>query len=172
MINSFDAVVCLALAVAVLLGFRSGLLRSAATILGYLLAMPIAVWITSLIVPRIDNGAGMPPAQYSLVLVAAFVLGGVGLGSLLRMAVGEIAGERIGLADRFGGATFGAVRVGLVAIAMVLVFDALIPPAATPPFLAGSRLRPLLSTVGQQGLRSLPPEALAFIERLQQAQRF
>jgi membrane protein required for colicin V production len=41
--NSFDAVVYLGLAIAVVTGFNTGLLRSALTILAYLIAMPIAV---------------------------------------------------------------------------------------------------------------------------------
>ena len=41
--NSFDAVVYLALLIAVVTGFSAGLLRSAVTILAYLVAMPIAV---------------------------------------------------------------------------------------------------------------------------------
>ena len=45
--NSFDAVVYLGLFVAVVTGFNAGLLRSAVTILAYLIAMPIAVWIMS-----------------------------------------------------------------------------------------------------------------------------
>ena len=54
--NSFDAVVCLALVVAVVLGFNSGLLRSAVTILAYLIAMPIAIWAMSLVAPAIGQG--------------------------------------------------------------------------------------------------------------------
>lgn len=45
--NSFDAVVYLGLAIAAVTGFKTGLLRSALTILAYLIAMPIAVWIMS-----------------------------------------------------------------------------------------------------------------------------
>jgi membrane protein required for colicin V production len=54
--NSFDAVVYLALAIAVVAGFKAGLLRSAITILAYLVAMPISVWIMSLISPAIGGG--------------------------------------------------------------------------------------------------------------------
>ncbi|MGY4282390.1 putative membrane protein required for colicin V production [Bradyrhizobium sp. LM2.7] len=41
--NSFDLAVYAALALAIGFGFRTGLLRSAMTILAYLLAAPIAV---------------------------------------------------------------------------------------------------------------------------------
>ena len=41
--NSFDLAVYAALAIAIGFGFRTGLLRSAMTILAYLLAAPIAV---------------------------------------------------------------------------------------------------------------------------------
>ena len=53
--NSFDAVVTVALIVAVVTGFNAGLLRSAVTILAYLIAMPIAVWVMSLVSPEIDG---------------------------------------------------------------------------------------------------------------------
>ena len=42
--NSFDAVVFIGLAIAAFTGFNAGLLRSAVTILAYLIAMPTAVW--------------------------------------------------------------------------------------------------------------------------------
>jgi hypothetical protein len=50
--NSFDAAVYIGLVVAVVTGFNAGLLRSAVTILAYLIAMPIAVLAMSLISPR------------------------------------------------------------------------------------------------------------------------
>jgi hypothetical protein len=45
--NSFDIAVYLGLMIAVATGFNTGLLRSAVTILAYLIAMPIAVWAMS-----------------------------------------------------------------------------------------------------------------------------
>jgi membrane protein required for colicin V production len=169
--NSFDAVVYAALALAIALGFRSGLLRSAATIVGYLIAMPVALWISSFVAPRLDHGAGLPPLQNSLLFIAAFVIGGMGFGALLRLAVDDFTGKQIGVADRIGGAALGAVRIVLVAITMVLVFDTLLPPRVTPSFLAGSQLRPLLSEAGQRGFKKLPPEAASYIEQLKRTQR-
>ena len=55
--NSFDGVVYLVLAVAVVAGFRSGLVRSAVTILGYLIAMPLAIQPQAGLAPR-----ATPPA--------------------------------------------------------------------------------------------------------------
>ena len=55
--NSFDLAVCAALAIAIGFGFRTGLLRSAMTILAYLLAAPIALALMPLIAPQI---AGNP----------------------------------------------------------------------------------------------------------------
>jgi membrane protein required for colicin V production len=63
--NSFDAVVCLASIVAIVTGFNAGLLRSAATILAYLIAMPIAVWVMSLVSTNADGMLGSPLAQNS-----------------------------------------------------------------------------------------------------------
>jgi membrane protein required for colicin V production len=41
--DNFDAAIYVLAIVAVIMGFNSGLLRSMATIFGYLIAMPIAV---------------------------------------------------------------------------------------------------------------------------------
>src|ERR1700737_1679351 len=164
--NSFDLAVYLILAVAVGAGFRSGLLRSGVTILGYLIAMPVAVWTTSLIAPQIASNAGVMLTQNSLVFFATFVAGGIVLGKLLRMGVNDMIGPDIGLGDRLGGAALGAVRVLLIAITMVLIFDRLIPPTLHPAFLAGAQLRPMLSRAGEMGFKSLPPEASAYIEQL------
>ena len=54
---------------------------------------------------------------------------------------------------------------------LVLIFDRMIPPGRDPPFLADSRLRPILSKAGQAGLKSLPPEAADFIDRLKRARQ-
>ncbi len=61
---------------------------------------------------------------------------------------------------------FSAVRVGLLAVLIVVVFDLIIPPGREPAFLKGSQWRPVLSQAGQQGLRALPPDIEAYIDRL------
>ena len=162
--NQLDLAIYAALAVAVVIGFRAGLLRSAVTILGYLIAMPIAAWITTLIVPQTAN-AGVATAQNSLVFFGAFLISGIVLGSLLRMTINELIGPRIGLGDRLAGAALGGLRVGLIAITMVLIFDQMLPVALQPAYLTGSKLRPWLSMAGQKGFKSLPPEVTAYIEQ-------
>jgi membrane protein required for colicin V production len=169
--NSFDLAVCVVLVVAVVAGFRAGLLRSGVTILGYLLAMPIAVWATSRIVPQVGGNSTVPLVQNSLIFFATFLVAGIVLGTLLRMAVNDMIGSDIGIGDRLGGAALGAVRVFLIAVTMVLVFDQLIPPAVQPAFLTGSQLRPMLSVAGQKGFRSLPPEAIAYADQLKRDHR-
>ena len=54
----------------------------------------------------------------------------------------------------------------LLAVVLVLVFDRIIPPGREPAFLKGSQWRPVLSQAGQQGLRALPPDIEAYIDRL------
>jgi membrane protein required for colicin V production len=163
--NSFDAVVYLALIVAAVLGFNSGLLRSAATILAYLIAMPIAIWAMSLVAPAIGQGDA-PVSQNWPLLFGIFLAAGIVLGKLMRMVLDESIGPGAGIGDRLAGAVLGAARVGLVAVTLVMIFDQLVPADRQPSYLAGSRLRPLLSVAGQTGFRSLPPEVAATIDRL------
>jgi len=169
--NSFDAAVYLALIVAVVTGFNTGLLRSAVTILAYLIAMPIAVWIMSLVPSAIDDNLNSPLMQNSVLLFGTFLIVGIGLGKLMRMALDETIGPGAGIGDRLAGAALGAVRVGLVAITLVLIFDQLVPADRQPAFLVGSTLRPLLSVAGQRGFRSLPPDVAATIDRLKKDRR-
>jgi membrane protein required for colicin V production len=164
--NSFDAVVYIALAAAVIIGFNSGLLRSAVTILAYLFAMPIAIWAMSFVAPMIGGQGEQPWTQNWPLFFGIFLLAGMVLGKLMRMVLDETIGPRAGIGDRLAGAVLGAVRVGLVAVTLVMIFDQLVPRDREPKYLEGSRLRPLLSAAGQTGLRSLPPEAAATIDRL------
>ena len=54
---------------------------------------------------------------------------------------------------------------------LVLVFDRIIPPGREPGFLKGSQWRPVLSSWGQYGLRSLPPDVEDYIDRLKRQHR-
>ena len=168
--NTFDLVIYAGVAVAMAIGFRAGLLRSVMTILGYFLAMPIAVWITTLIVPQVGAHAGIG-TQNSLVFFGVFLVAGIVLGAVLRMMVDDVTGSDIGLGDRLAGALLGAVRVGLIAVTMVLIFDQMLPANAQPAWITQSRLRPYLSQAGQRGIQSLPPDVMATIEKWKRERR-
>jgi membrane protein required for colicin V production len=169
--NSFDAAVYLGLIIAVVTGFNSGLLRSAVTILAYLIAMPIAAWAMSFVSLGIDSKPGTPLLENAPILFGIFLATGIGLGKLMRMALDETIGSEAGLGDRLAGALLGAVRVGLVATTVVLMFDTLVPSDRQPAYLTGSQLRPLLSVAGQRGFQSLPPDVVAYIDRLKKDRR-
>jgi membrane protein required for colicin V production len=169
--NSFDAVVFLALIVATVSGFNAGFLRSAVTILAYLVAMPIAVWIMTLVSTGTDGKLGSPLLQGSPLLFGIFLITGIVLGKFMRMALDDTVGPQAGIGDRLAGAALGAVRVGLVAVTLVLIFDQLVPSDRQPTFLAGSQLRPMLSVAGQRGFKSLPPDVVAYIDRLKRDRR-
>jgi membrane protein required for colicin V production len=162
--NAFDLAVFLGLAIAMATGFSTGLIRSAITIVAYIVAMPVTVWVMSYVPPLTAN-ANSPLMQNAGFFLGAFLVIGMVLGKLLRLPIDEAIGEP-GFVDRLGGAALGAVRVGLVAISMVLVFDKLIPSYRQPAFLQDSQLRPIFSAMGQKGVRALPPELTATIDRL------
>jgi membrane protein required for colicin V production len=167
--NGFDAAVYLGLVIAVVTGFNAGLLRSAATILAYLIAIPIAVWAISFVAG--GDKPGTPLLQNAPILFVIFLATGIGLGKLMRMALDETFGAEPGLGDRLAGAALGAVRVGLIATTVVLMFDTLVPSDRQPAYLTASRLRPLLSVAGQRGFQSLPPDVVAYIDRLKKDPR-
>jgi membrane protein required for colicin V production len=168
--NGFDMAVYAGFLIAVVSGFSTGLVRSAVTILAYLVAMPIAVWVMSF-VPPLDGNTNSPLMQNWGFFLGAFLIIGMALGKLARITVDEMIGSEAGIVDRVGGAALGAVRVALVATSVVLVFDQLIPSDRQPAFLKGSQLRPIFSAAGQRGFRSLPPEVAATIDRLKHERR-
>jgi membrane protein required for colicin V production len=157
--NILDAAVIGFTLLAVLMGFRSGLLRSIATILAYLVAAPAAIPITAKLAPYI------PQAGNSLYFWVVLALGLV-VGAMMRSAVSAAFGEEASMTDRVAGALLGAVRTGLLAVFMVLIFERIIPPNVQPPWLTGSKLRPYLSAAGQRGLKSLPPDVIDYIDRI------
>jgi membrane protein required for colicin V production len=168
--NSFDIAIYAGLAIAIIMGFQTGLLRSAVTIVAYLFATPIGMWITSLIAPRIGGDPASPLTQ-SWVLFVSFLAAGMILGKLARMALDEAIGTDAGIGDRLCGATLGALRVVLIATTLVVMFDQALPTDRQPAFLSGSHLRPLLSAAGQKGFKALPPEVTETIDRLKRERR-
>ena len=169
--NNFDIAVYAGLVIAVVSGFNTGLLRSAITILAYLIAAPMAVWAISAIAPQISGPGASPFTQNWGLFLGAYLAIGIGIAKLMRITLDETIGSEAGLGDRLAGAALGAVRVGLVATTLVLIFDQLVPGNRQPAFLNGSQLRPIFSAVGQKGFKSLPPEVAATIDRLKKEQR-
>ena len=164
--NPFDAVVYAVAIVAIVMGFNAGLLRSLATILGYLIAAPLAVAIAPRVTALLPDQLATAPQRTWLTLFAVFLALGMLVSALMRFAIAELGGGDVGLLDRLAGAALGAVRIGLVAVLIVLVFDRVIPSNRQPAFLNGSQIRPYLSAAGQSGLKSLPPEVEDTIDRL------
>jgi membrane protein required for colicin V production len=163
--NIFDAAVIGATLLAVVLGYRSGLLRSLATIFGYLLAAPVAIVVTPKLAPFFMTQTTFGGAN-ALVSAAIFLGVGILTGALLRGTIGLAVGEHISLPDRAAGAALGAVRIALLAVLMVLIFEYIIPPRQRPGWLAQSQLRPILAAAGEKGVRKLPPDVMSQIDRM------
>lgn len=164
--NPFDLAIYACLFVAVVMGFMTGLLRSLATIFGYICGMGVAVAAGPKVAPLLTTHLKMPTPQTWIVFVAIFVAAGAGISALLRLGVSEMVGPNISIPDRIAGAMLGAFRIVLLAILLVVVFDRIIPQGREPTFLKGSQWRPALSAAGQAGLQKLPPEVEDYINRL------
>jgi membrane protein required for colicin V production len=167
--NLFDIVVCGVLISSAVSGFKSGLLRSLVTTLAYLIAMPTAVFLMSLASAGGALGSQVP--QNSPILFGIFLLTGTMMAKFARMALEDAIGPDAGVGDRLAGSGLAIVRTGLVALTFVMSFDQLSSSGRQPGYLAGSYLRPVLSVAGQKAFNSLPPGAVAYIDRLKQARR-
>jgi membrane protein required for colicin V production len=167
--NAFDAAVLGLALIALITGFGSGLLRSLATILAYLVGAPVALAVSPGVSTWLMTQRFLPSDQMQMLIsVTPFlilVIVAMILGALMRGAVSGVTGSHMVLADRLLGAVLGVARVGLLAVAFVLILERMVPPGADPDWLKQSRLRPYLAAAGAQGLRALPPQALDYIER-------
>lgn len=164
--NTFDAIVTAVLFGGVLIGFMSGLLRSLAAILAYLIAAPAAVALTPRLTTLIFGKSDVSPDETWIALFVVFLGLGLLISVLLRGIVNELAGDEISPFDRLAGGLLGGLRILLVAVLIVIVFDRLIPADRQPAFLVGSQLRPYLSAAGQKGLQTLPPDIADYIDRV------
>lgn len=163
--NIFDAIVIAVTLLAVIMGYQAGLLRSLATIFGYVLAAPVAIVAAPKLAPLLTTQKAIGE-QNGLLFFVVFLALGLLIGTMLRKAVSFAVGEEIGVPDRAAGALLGAVRIALLAILMVLIFERIIPQNQQPAWLAESQLRPILSATARHGVRSLPPDLTAQIDRL------
>lgn len=164
--NPFDAAVLGTVLLLAILGFRAGLLRSLADILGFVVAAPLAVALMPYLTTAKTPAAAGVFGQSSILFLATFLVVGFILAQLMRYAVAGMVGEDIHLVDRSIGLLFGVTRALLIAVMIVLVFDRIIPAGRDPSFLVGSKSRRMLSLAAQHGIRSLPPEVAAQIDQL------
>ncbi|MDC7789346.1 CvpA family protein [Rhodoplanes sp. TEM] len=166
-VNSFDAVLAALALFAALMGFATGLLRSVATVAGWLAAALLAVWATppvsTMLAGEAPGAAGLPQA---VIFVGVLVAGGFLLSRFLRSAVAAFVAPIVSLPDRLAGAMLGVGRIGLVAAVLVLAVERIVPVDLQPQAFAESRLRPVLSGAGAAGLRSLPAGIEALVDRL------
>jgi membrane protein required for colicin V production len=167
--NPFDAAVLGIALVAVVAGFSSGLLRSLATILAYVIAAPVALALSPSVTNFLTARALLPtdkiPNAASFVPLVLLLIIAIVLGAMMRGAIGRPSGHA-GLIDRLLGAVLGVVRVALVAVLLVMIFERIIPPDHEPDWLKQSQVRPYLAAAGAEGVRTLPPQAIEAIERL------
>jgi membrane protein required for colicin V production len=125
--NTFDLAVYACLFVAVVMGFMAGLLRSLATIIGYICGAGIAVAATPKALSLLANYPKIPTPQTWIVVVAIFIVTGALISVVLRLIVSGVAGRNVSVPDRIGSAALGAFRVAMLAIMLVLVFDRIVP---------------------------------------------
>jgi membrane protein required for colicin V production len=167
--NQFDAAVLGLAFIALVTGFSSGLLRSLATILAYVIAAPVALAAAPALSAWLNAQRFLPPERMQLLISVmpflVLVIVAMILGALMRGAVSGVTGGHMALADRVLGAVLGVARIGLLAIAFVLILERMVPADREPDWLKQSQVRPYLSAAGAQGLRALPPDAIEFVER-------
>lgn len=167
--NPFDAAIFGLAFIASVTGFSSGLLRSLATILAYVVAAPVALAVSPSVGAWLGTQRFLPPDQMQMLIsVTPFlllVIVAMVLGALMRGAVSGVTSGHIVLADRVLGAVLGVLRIGLLTIAFVLILERMVPAGREPDWLKQSQVRPYLSAAAAQGLRALPPQALDYIDR-------
>ena len=100
--NSFDAVITICVIVAMVAGFRSGLLRSLATIMGYVAAMPVAMAGAEPL-SHLAGQLRISPIPDWVWFIGLLLVTGIVLGALLRAAVSGMFGPDVSIPDRLAG---------------------------------------------------------------------
>src|SRR5215475_4244992 len=98
--NSFDAVISAIAVVVVVTGYRLGLLRSLATILGYLIAAPLAVALSPYLIALAFGRAGASAANVCFIVILTFLALGIAISALLRTVVAEFIDPDVSMFDR------------------------------------------------------------------------
>ena len=111
----FDLAIYALLALAVVMGFASGLLRSTATILGYVIGAPVALGVAPALSFFLATRFDMPPVYNGALLAGLLLVLGMIFAALLRRALDDVTGPHISIPDRIAGAALGAMRIGFVA---------------------------------------------------------
>lgn len=113
--NSFDLVAILLFVIAVLLGFRSGLLPQLGGIGGAVAGGLIAIWLLPVVEPRLED---LDPLVRALAVLAGLIFSvavGEGVGAALgRWAGDKLGGGLLGALDRVAGAAGGAIQGMLI----------------------------------------------------------
>src|SRR6476469_5359521 len=106
--NPFDAAVLGLALLALVTGFSSGLLRSLATILAYVVAAPVALAVSPSVGAWLDTKRFLPPDQMQMLISGTpfllLVIVAMVLGALMRGAVSGVTSGHMVLADRVLGA--------------------------------------------------------------------
>jgi S1-C subfamily serine protease len=155
--NPFDLVAAVLFVVAILLGFRSGLLPQLGGIGGAILGGVIAISALPFIEPRL---ADLDPTIRALAVLAGLVFA-VGLGEGLGAGMGRVAGERLGggflgAVDRIAGAVGGAVQ----GILIVWLAGGLLAVGPLPSLAQAAQTSVAVRTLD----RALPPPTLLVAE--------
>jgi membrane protein required for colicin V production len=160
----FDLAIYALLALAVVMGFASGLLRSTATILGYVIGAPVALGVAPALSFFLATRFDMPPVYNGALLAGLLLVLGMIFAALLRRALDDVTGPQISIPDRIAGAALApCASASSPDRGDIRSRDS---AGRQPAFLACSQLRPYLSAAGQAGVKALPPEITAYIDRL------
>src|SRR5260221_13524605 len=107
--NLFDLAIYICLFIAVVLGFMTGLLRSLATIIGYVCGMGVAVAAGPKRTPPLTSYLKMPTPQTWIGFVALFFAAGAGNSALLRFWGSGMIGPHFSIPRRLAGGRAGAL---------------------------------------------------------------
>ena len=113
--NPFDVIAILLFVIAVLLGYRSGLLPQLGGIGGAAAGGLIAIWLLPFVEPRLE---ALEPLVRALAVLAGLVFA-VGVGEAVgatigRWAGGKLGGGILGALDQVAGAIGGAIQGMLI----------------------------------------------------------
>jgi membrane protein required for colicin V production len=118
--TSFDLVILVIVGLSTLFAFIRGVIRELIALIAWVVGLVAAVTFTPLVGSWLPDAVGHPAVRYliafTLILVAALLLGGLIAWPLAR----AVRAAGLGFADRFLGSIFGLVRGLLLVVVLVM----------------------------------------------------
>ncbi len=162
----YDLIFLVILAISVLTGLMRGGLREIVTLMSFIVAVLLAIWLLPITAPIAGNGIKSPVIGAMLAFAVIFFFGYFGTRTLGQWASQKLHSQKtLGGIDRFFGFSFGVFRALVLLGVFHLIFSATTPPSRQPAWFKGAMIYPV-STLSAKAVQVIAPKGAHFADTI------